>query len=238
MSTIAIADDAMEKLITKACGARSMTEFAKACGISPMHISRIKSGNCTPSKKMCIKLGNEPYVKQIGLSSRDFLEAAGYRDETEIESTQTFEQVVSARMDIIAIGIISKKLLDKGINFQMLRSNNDTDCDFAFHVQTGDTTRQWNFVLCNGNEAGILTNSNQAYYFCLGRLFTFKPNKGIQYTLLLDQKDIFQRLLQDKDSNLLHASVSVALVDANKMEITEEFYFGSDQDYLHLLTKM
>ena len=64
MMAMAKDDAAMESLITKACGARSMTQYAASCGISPMHMSRIKTGKSTPSKTMCIKLSSEDVYKR------------------------------------------------------------------------------------------------------------------------------------------------------------------------------
>lgn len=120
MVAIANKGSAMESLITKACGARSMTQYAASCGISPMHISRIKTGKTTPSKTMCIKLSSDPYVKQIGLTCEDFMRAAGYMDEVEVQTTVQFDKLMNQSLDAIVMGILSKKLLSNGTAFKML----------------------------------------------------------------------------------------------------------------------
>lgn len=90
--TIASKEKAMEKLIRQACGARRITEYTRTCGISPMHVSRLKSGISKPSKKMWVKLSSDSYVKQLGISSEDFMKVAGYTDEEEIDCINTFEK--------------------------------------------------------------------------------------------------------------------------------------------------
>ncbi len=58
-------------------------------------------------------MASEHYTKEMGLSSDEFLKAAGYNPD-EIEGTKDFEQVVSLQNETIALGIISKYLMERG----------------------------------------------------------------------------------------------------------------------------
>lgn len=232
MNKDTIALSAMDELLTKAMGARSMTEFAKSCGVSPMSISRIKSGT-KPSKKMCLKLSLEPYVKSIGLTSRDFLEAAGYTDESEIESVFSYEQVLTEKLDTIAVGLISKKLLNRQATYQIVPSHQELEYDFEVRL-VDDYVTSWNIILERKTHVPRDQMKKMSYYYYLGRLLSLEPEKGRQYSMILNDRDIYEDLLKRIDRKMVKANVSVAYLDSKKMQVLQEDHFGNGE-YISLV---
>ena len=230
----AIAESAMEALIKKACGARSMTEFAKACAVSPMHISRIKSGMCKPSKKMCIKLGNEPYVKQIGLTTEDFMRAAGYEDDTEIRSTRSFEQLMINSLDTIALGLISKKLMSDGTAPQMIPFEDEPNVNFAFEV-TGCSKKRLYICIMENKEAVHGNDQKFFFFYSIGRLLTLKPEDGSQYVMIISDEAAFDELQNCPEIAAVRANATLVLFDPEQMAFKKEVLLGPDEDYISFI---
>jgi len=228
-----MATNAMDELLTKAIGARSMTEYAKSCGVSPMHVSRIKSGTHKPSKKICLKLSSDPYVKSIGLTSRDFLEAAGYTDENEIESAFTYEQTLAQQMDTIAYGLILKKLLASQRTYQIKSSNQYEDVDFEVHITDGDIS-SWQIVLDNSSRAKEEQARRVSFYYYLGRLLSFEADARKQYSMILSNDELYEELLKQVDKNMVKANVALAYFDAERMQILKESHYG-EGEYISLV---
>ena len=228
MSENTMATNAMEGLLTKAIGGRSMTEYANSCGVSPMHVSRIKSGKYKPSKKVCLKFSSDPYVKSLGLTSRDFLEAAGYTDENEIQSVFTYEQILAQQMDTLAYGLISKKLLESQCTYQIKSSNQHEDLDFEVQITDGDVST-WHVVLDKSSQAMQEQARRVSYYYYLGRLLSFEAKKGRQYSMILSNDELYEELLKRVDEKMVKANVSVAYFDAKKMQILKENHYGKSE---------
>lgn len=227
--------EALAELITRACGPRSLSEYSRACGISPAQLSRVKSGVCRPSKKLCFKMASEHYAKEMGLSSYKFLKAAGYNPD-EIEGTRDFEQVASLQNETIALGIISKYLLEKGGTYQLLPLGEDREVDFAFLISNNSTKVRWKFVT-NFSQVRIDTAVRMsAYYYNLGRLLSFKPEVDVQYTVLMDDEALFDQVRLGVNQNQVLANVSVALIDFSKIMIKKEVTWGQNSESLKLLT--
>lgn len=231
-TTIAPETNAMEGLIIRACGARSITEYAKSCGISPMHVSRMKSGICRPSKKMCVKLSSDPFVKQSGISAEDFMKAAGYTDEDEIESTLSFGNMMGA-WDTIALGIVSKALMGKGTAFQLVPFGDKPDVDFAFEVLDGSNLS----CICIGLQNYRVRDYEDSfiYYYFIGRLLTLNPDEHSQYVLILDDEEVFERTVKNAGDMEIRTCVSLVLLDPVQMIFLKEAYLGSGERFLSLL---
>lgn len=235
MNRDTIVNETMDKLLTKAMGPRSMTEYAKACGVSPMSISRVKAGlkeGTVPSKKMCLKLASDPYVKSIGLTSRDFLEAAGYVDEEEVDSIVSYEQALTQKMDMIAVGLISKKLMERQATYQIVSSALEHECDFEVRI-SDDKVTTWSIIL-EENHVSTDQVRRLSYYYYLGRLFTLLPEKGKQYSMILKDKELYESLLQQIDRDMVKANVSVAYFDPMQMQVLQEDHFGKS-DFISLI---
>lgn len=236
MVTIAKEGSAMESLITKACGARSMTQYAASCGVSPMHISRIKTGKSIPSKTMCIKLSSDPYVKQIGLTCEDFMKAAGYMDEVEVETTVQYDMLMNQSLDAIFMGVLSKKLLGTGTAFKMLPFGNRPDVDFGIEVYDEKGTMEWDICLSVQGQLASPDAGRISLYYLMGRLFTFEPAANRQYSLVITDDNLFQRIEHSAVSSTISANVTIILLDLKQMTITKEVHFGpSDSKYISLL---
>ena len=145
-ATETTANSELAELITRACGPRSLSEYSRECGISAAHLSRVKSGICKPTKKLCLKMASEAYTKQIGLSSDEFLRAAGYSDD-EVESTKEYENVARQHGETIALGIVSQRLMRRGDTYQLLPMGENKDVDFAFLISKGNTNMPFYFLL-------------------------------------------------------------------------------------------
>lgn len=234
MVAIANKGSAMESLITKACGARSMTQYAASCGISPMHISRIKTGKTTPSKTMCIKLSSDPYVKQIGLTCEDFMRAAGYMDEVEVQTTVQFDKLMNQSLDAIVMGILSKKLLSNGTAFKMLPFGDRPDVDFAIEVYNDSVTMEWDICLSVLRQLTGSDNGRIGLYYLIGRLLTFEPDANRQYSLVITDEALFDKLEQCAVSSSISANVTMILLDIQQMSISKEVHVGAG-DYISLL---
>lgn len=236
MRAIAMEGGKMEELINQACGGRSLTDYAKSCNISVMHMSRIRSGQSKPSKKMCIKLCSDPYVKEIGLTSADFMKAAGYEDEVEVENTENFARFFTNTLDALAIGLLSRRLLKDGINFKVAPSGTKPNVDFTFEVLEGDI-REWN--ICTSGQVQLRTDGNEhiALYYLIGRLATFIKEDGVQYTMLISDETLYNKLMKAVTACSLNANITIAFFDNQKMTITKETQIGSSGTYRSLLDK-
>lgn len=225
MSATVVNENKLAELITKACGPRSLSEYSRACGISPAHLSRVKSGICRPSKKMCFKLASERYAKEIGLSSQEFLIAAGYNGD-EIESTKEFEAVAFQQSDVITLGIVSKRLMLRGCTYQLLSLGENKEVDFAFLISQDGTKVRWEFVLNFSYQTSDYVVRRNAYYYNLGRILSFQPIQNTQYTLILNDEVLYDELVQEINRDMVLANVSVALIDFEAMEIKKEVILG------------
>lgn len=232
MSTIAT--NAMENLIIKACGARSMTEYAKACGVSPMHISRIRSGICKPSKKMCIKLGSEPYVRRIGLTTKDFLKAAGYDDNAEIESVQKYENDTNSRINTVVIGSISKSLLDQGFSCQLSSLEDTSDVDFKIKIFGSNIDLLYVCMMVQEKTAD-LSHDRFFYYYMIGRLSTLPPREDIQYVMIMSDATVFDQLQKGIENAVVRANVTLVLLNPKQVIFSKEVHFGPSKNYISLI---
>lgn len=227
---------AMEDLITKACGARSLSEFAQSCGISKMHVSRIKAGIAKPSRRMCVKLGSDPYVRKMGMTSEDFMRAAGYEDETEIESTSSFEQMLNESLELVTTGFIAKKLSGKRITFTKTPSQTRPDVDFTFEIMDGDI-KKWH--ICTGKLANLQVKDLDTVtkYYLIGKLVTFEPEDGVQYTVVLNNDELYQWICSRSEVLDLRANVTVVLLDHKQLTVAKEARLGpgDNSTYLSLL---
>lgn len=224
-ATETTANSELAELITRACGPRSLSEYSRECGISAAHLSRVKSGICKPTKKLCLKMASEAYTKQLGLSSDEFLRAAGYSDD-EVESTKEYENVAKQHNETIALGIVSQRLMRKGYTYQLLPMGENREVDFAFLVSKENTNIRWEFVVsfsCGNSDGNISMN---AYYYNLGRLMSFVPAEEVQYTLLLNDVALYEKMVQSVNPEIVSANVSIALVDNNSMAIKRETIMG------------
>ena len=236
MVAIAKEGSAMESLITKACGARSMTQYAASCGISPMHISRIKTGKSIPSKTMCIKLSSDPYVKQLGLCCEDFMKAAGYMDEVEVETTVKYDMLMNQSLDAIFMGVLSKKLLGTGVAFKMLPFGDRPDVDFGIEVYDEKGTTEWGICLSVQGQLDCPDAGRISHYYLMGRLFTFEPAANQQYSLVITDESLFKKIEQSAVISTISANVTIVLLDLKQMTITKEVHIGpSDIEYICLL---
>ena len=234
ITTIAPDMNAMEVLITKACGNRSITAYAKSCGISPMHVSRLKSGICRPSRTMCVKLGSDSYARQMGITPTVFMKAAGYCDENETEDTN-HTGGIEGICDTIALGLVSKALMSKGTTFQIVPCRDKPDVDFAFEVKDGTTILCMCDKVLNRYPRGM--DKRTLYYYLIGRLFTLIPDDSIQYMMLLDDEKMFDYLVvvgNMKDRGL-RARISLILVDYSQVVIRKEAFLRAGESFLSLL---
>lgn len=224
-ATKTIANSVLAELITRACGPRSLSEYSRECGISAAHLSRVKSGICKPTKKLCLKMASETYTKQIGLSSDEFLRAAGYSDD-EVESTKEYENVARQHSETIALGIVSQRLMRKESSFQLLPMGEDKEVDFAFLVSKENTNIRWEFVVSYsyGDSDGNI--SMNAYYYNLGRIMSFVPAEDVQYTLLVNDVALYEKMVQGVNSDIVAAKVSIVLIDNDSMTIKRETILG------------
>ena len=236
MSAIAMEGGRMEELINQACGGRSLTDYAKSCNISVMHMSRIRSGQSKPSKKMCVKLCSDPYVKEIGLTSADFMKAAGYEDEVELENTENFARFFTNTLDALAIGLLSRRLLNDGIDFKLVPSGTKPNVDFTFEVLEG-SIKEWN--VCTSRQVQFRTDGDGhiALYYLIGRLATFINKEGVQYTLLLEDENLYDKVCKTVLECNLNANITIAFFDSQQMIITKETHIGSGDTYLSLCDK-
>jgi len=228
-------------LIDKARGQRSLSEYGRACGVSAAHISRIYSGICRPTRKLCIKLADESAKR--GFSEKQFLNAAGYIDETISESDLMNPVLHSISFpkgleEAVYVGIVAKALGRNGYTYQLLpkadESSDKMTTDFSFAVEQDETVVRWNFY----GEAVVTLASSvlmDAFYYFMGRLMSCKQKDNEKHTLLLRDISMFERIKQGLGEVTPRADLSVALLDLQTMEIVDEIILGSGSKPVLLL---
>ena len=220
-------------LIDKARGQRSLSEYGRACGVSAAHISRIYSGICRPTRKLCIKLADESAKR--GFSEKQFLNAAGYIDESIGESNLMSPIWHSISFpkgleEAVYVGSVAKALGKCGYTYQLLpkagESGDNMTTDFSFAVEQDETVVRWNFY----GEAVVTVSSSvlmDTFYYFMGRLMSCKQKDSEKHTLLLRDAGMFERIKQSLGEVTPRADLSVALFDLQTMEIVDEIILGS-----------
>jgi hypothetical protein len=181
---------------------------------------------------MCIKLSNEPYVKQIGLTVEDFMRAAGYKDEVEIESIKSYDQMITNAMDTIVIGLITKTLMGSDITSHFVSSKNRPDVDLVFEILKGGEVR--NLYVCIPIQKDTVKGVDDRfiYYYLMGRLFTLKQEKDAQYVMIMSDETMFERLKKFANIADIRANASVILMDLDQMLFTKEIHLGAEENYI------
>lgn len=216
----------MSELLEIACGPRTINEFANSCGISRAHIFRIKKNAAKPSRKICRRMAEDWYVKQIGLTCEQIYKTAGYVDAEDIREAKRFEeQRDEATIDL---GIITRNLMESKVTYQLL-PRGEEDVNFAFQVSIGRKKTTWNFIILKEclQDASSKISVN-AYYFNLGRMIALLPSSKVQYTLIVHTEDAYDRLVTKDNNALVKANITVVWIDIDKMLIQREAVMGPD----------
>jgi len=230
----------MRDLIEQARGERSISEYSRACGMSATHLSRIYTGTCRPTRKLCEKLAQGSLDKDI--TEKHFLDAAGYKNE-ELDNLPLSKRLftVSARVEqTLILGVITRAFSECEYEFQLIfefekeSDENNFEKDFGFKVKKDNVQIEWNFVRDARGLLGSTSVRMDAYYYYLGRLLSYEPQCNTQYTMLFSDNEMYERLKKGVDGKTIRASVSIALVDFETLEIIEEFLFGPDNGRLKL----
>ena len=231
--------DAFGDLLTLACGDRSMAEYSKGCGISPAHLSRIRSGICTPTKKLCRRLADDEVVKSMGITSNDFLKAAGYASPARINNLVQYQEIMSGHESMLAAAVIFKVLMMRKFFFQFVPCQDEEEQNGKFMLkianQKMELTCNFVFRLHNSNEVSISDAEN--FYGNLGRLLTYETSYHEQYIMVLDQEVEFLDLKTKIKEDMIKGNISVILVDLNIMAVTDEWHFGTTEDYVSFLCR-
>lgn len=225
----------MDQLINLACGPRSIAEFASSCGISRAHIFRIKNG-VTPTRKLCKRIAEDQYVKQLGLTCEEIYKVAGYNDPEDIAEAQQHEMLISNKgNETIDIGIITQRLMGSRYTNQLLPVGANQNADFAFVVRNGRKKVTWKFVVALDDLQDAKSQKRvNAHYYNLGRISSISTEKNEQYTMIVHNGDEFDRLKDMATEALIKGRVSVALVDIDQKEILKETSIGPEKVYLTL----
>lgn len=236
VSESALEDLSLNELIVKAIGTRSMTEYAKACDVSAMSVSRIKSGFCTPSKKMCMRLASDPYVKQQGLSASHFLKAAGYDGEyVGVECEEGEKKKRIQNIGAMIIGVISQLLLTKSKEFQVIQCDSDASASFSVRIGKNNASINWTIMPCLFWGTDNLDWHQNAFFYLLGRAVSFEPEDGKQYSLILTDESVFNAFERYTNPEMVRANVTVALFDFEGMFFLKEVHLGPGDNYVSLL---
>lgn len=217
----------LTRLITLACGPRTIDEFALACEISRAHIFRMKKGT-TPSKKLLKRIAEDNYVRQIGLDLGAIYEMAGYHDPEDLLEAEMHGELISRQdNETIDLGIVTRKLMESSFNNQLLPVGEDQDVSFAFQISKGRKKTNWYFVVLPDELQDANSHQNvSVYYNNLGRLLSLQPSSGEQYTLILHNEKAYEDLVTEANSALVKANVTVALIDTDLMQIIREQTMG------------
>lgn len=225
----------MDQLINLACGPRSIAEFADDCKISRAHLFRMKKG-VRPSRKLCKRIAEDKYVKQIGLTCEDIYKAAGYNDNADIFEAQQHEELTSYKgYEKVDLGIVTHELMESKFMFQLLPVGEDQDVNFAFKVKKGRKNLQWKFIELK--EKLLDAESRQcvnAFYHNFGRMLSLSPLDQEQYTLILHDEEAYNQLSKAADSAPTKGRISIVLIDYDKMIIKKEIDVGFERVFFHL----
>lgn len=220
------AENILEDLIDRACGPRSLSAYGRACGISAAHLSRIRRGICRPTPKMCVKMAEEHYAKELGLSSAEFLRAAGY-DGKVVHNTKEYVGVAEQKKETVALGLISKCFLENRLCYQFMPDNGSGigDSDFSFLVTVDEYKLTWKFIMYLSADAGMEGN---VFYYLIGRIFTLKAQPDTRYTVLVENEGLFNRIVEEVNPDILQVDMTIALINTSVMEISKEKILGGN----------
>ena len=214
------------ELINTAQGSRSLSEYSRSCGISAAQLSRVKNGVSTPSKRLCLRMANERYTQEAGITSALLLKAAGY-DEKDAMIVQAFDDNMAYREKVLVIGIICRAFSDRGWKFQPLPSSFDNNSDFAFDVEEENKTKlSWEFCQRLSQKISGDSNHGEEYYYLYGRIVSLERDDSKQLTIITADKALYEQLINGIHERLVEANVSIVLVDLTAMDIKKEDVIG------------
>ena len=215
------------RVLNKACGPRSLTEFARACGISVAQMSRVKSGKVQPSKRLLFKIASERFTRESGVTYEDLLKAAGYSGYQVADSVEfTLRSGYGEHLGLV--GLLTSVFTEHGWKCQLLPAQGDFECDFAFQLTCADGTGEvWEFYSSESQKILCFAERTQFFYL-YGRMVDFSFEVGKQYVIIAPDRYVFEMIEQTVNPDLISAPVMVLLIDRSRMEIEKEVRFGPD----------
>ena len=228
--------EGMSDLLARACGSRSITEFANSCGISRAHLFRMRKG-VTPSRKLCKRISEDKYVQQLGITCEYIYKVAGYTSSEDLKDAQQHEEQIVSKsgVDTIDLGIVTKILMKSNLSHQLLPVDQNQDVDFAFEVKKGRNRKKWKFIVLHDSLSDTYSRRQvNAFYYNYGRILSLVPSVQEQYTLILHNENAYEKLLSSINRNSLTGHISVVLVDFDLMVISKEADLGPDRLYFTL----
>ncbi len=235
---------------------RSYADLAKATGISPASMTRIKKGDYIPSPTTMKKLTSKEANPQGGVTYEDLMEAAGYESEEKIDikllnryeganeslpgnlkrAEIPHKRNYGAEFSEYENNVMSsiyKSLVDKEILF---RKNKD---NIIFRIPVGSV---WQPDLC----VDMLDGNIKRWFFELKyipdnghrisrmmlddlyeKLLMSKPDEETKISIVINNEQIFQRLKCCEHGFAYRGELSVIYYDGEKKELVEECYLSN-----------
>lgn len=229
------------ELIQKAKGAhRSFTAYAKAAGVSPASLTKIKNGEYMPSPDVMRKLTSDAADPQGGVTYDDLMMAAGYADRLVAYTNRVMTHLDFSRENSFVrlyseyeqdcFSLLYTVLVDRGVIFgkgnrgALLRGDFQTP-DLSIEIMNLPITI-WNFEFLFFHEKKYKP-SLMGIYAKLGEQLRLPFEEGTKLSLVVNHRGAY-RLFEKFDHALsFRGELSIILVDLEKKKLVDEVYLSN-----------
>ncbi len=229
------------ELIKKAKGpGRSFAAYAKAAGVSPASLTKIKNGEYMPSPDIMRKLTSDAADPQGGVTYDDLMRAAGYADHLMAYADMFSSRTGATKYNSFIMqaseyekncsSLVYTTLVNKGIAFRKEAQEVLINVDYKspdLVIQTMDLPiATWCFEF-RYYSTKTVNKSWTNIYATLGSLLILPCKSDTKLSLVVNSDFVFQKLVRFDHALSFRAELSVVLVDIEKGKIVDEIYLSN-----------
>ena len=222
-------------------GNRSMSEFARECDVSISSISRLLNGQAKePTSQMLFAL-LEHADPESGVTVDMLFEAAGLRPQTSIADIRAERLATERRIKMILITtlveqghsvkeIVIEKMPNRAPYVQpdIVLETDAFDGLWELKVFDYDTRyRSYGSSYTMNEEMNIRRSAfmvRRDFIQLLGRIYLeSSQNSTIKYTVVLKNKAVYERLVDEFSESIVYDNISFMLVDIEESVIVSEY---------------
>lgn len=205
------------KVFKQLQGNRTNRQMARDGNVSATIISDVKNCKWLITKNVIEKLTTPSSNPQNGITEDDLMIAAGYKSLTE-------EKSCNSKWERRIQGTIMSRLAEKGLDFTVTQDNNpNAFYDFAINVNN----QKWCLDVHITSHLGVSNHSLlRLIYNCIGRMVFLKPDKAVKMSIVINDKDVFNRLIELKSEMSFKGDLSLILTDDEALKIEDEKYLS------------
>lgn len=208
------------ELLTKACGGRSQTDFAKDCGLSVAYICKYmnKKINKPPLPSTIKKIATHA---NGGVTYSELLEAAGY-DSKKFSYDSDLNGTPSeiTKFHKSAKAAITSALSQCSFQWRVEPYEQDSPYDLCISILNGDLSN-WSFKFIDKSYLELFEGMPRRLMVYYAYLTLLHPSKPSKLSFVTDTVDVFERV-KHFSPYMLAMHISFILIDTPSMSVLKE----------------